>query len=105
MRKPRRADCDRIAQHIGADADALAKLLEDASEVQWERPSRHAPEEIARSKGAFSDPTSDIALDRRRLRVREAYEAALVAFVRSYDDLTNSRDRLANALEAWKGQG
>lgn len=104
MKKPRRADVDRIADSIGADAHALAQLLEDASEIQWERPTRRATEEAPRARGVFSDPTSEVALDPRRLRVREAYEAALVAFVNSYDDLTNARSRLTQALEGWKGE-
>ncbi len=91
MRKPRRADCDRIAQHISADADALAKLLEDASEVQWERPSRQAPEEIARSKGAFSDPTSDIALDRRRLRAKKFIGEKIAGWKLSQEDFDEAQ--------------
>ena len=105
MKKPRRADCERIAQHIGTDATILAQLLDDASQIQWERPTRRAPEETPRARGVFGDPTAEVALDPRRLRVREAYDAALVAFVRSYDDLTSARSRLTDALEAWKGQG
>lgn len=104
MKKPRRADCERIADKIGDDARALAQLMEDASEIQWERPTRRAPEETPRARGVFGDPTVEVALDPRRLRVREAYHAALVTFVKSYDDLLTARSRLTDALEAWKGQ-
>lgn len=104
MKKPRRADCDRIANSIGDDARAMAALLEDASHVQWERPTRRAAEEAPRAKGVFSDPTAEVALDPRRLRVREAYNDALVAFVRAYDDLSNARSRLTQALEGWKNE-
>jgi len=105
MKKPRRADCERIAERIAADAKALSMLLEDASEIQWERPTRRAPEESPRAKGVWSDPTAEVAIDVRRLRVRESYEDALVAFVRSYDQLSNARDRLTLALEGWKDSG
>lgn len=103
MKRIRKNETERITSQIIDDAQAVAKLLEDASHIQWERPTQKAPEETPRARGVFGDPVVETALDVRRLRVREAYKRALVTFVKSFDDLSKARNDLTNALEAWKG--
>lgn len=102
MKRIRQNEAERISASIAKDAEAVAQLLEDASHIQWIRPTSKAPEETPRARGVFGNPVEETALDVRRLRVREAYKQALVSFVKAFDDLARARNDLTNALEAWK---
>ena len=83
----------------------LDRLLTAARSLQWDAPPSLAPAPVERrSSGPISDPTADIALDERRLAVRDAVKHAedFVAFV---DHMGPSIERsLAGALSRWEGR-
>lgn len=69
---PADADLLRLAEMARAEAEALAELLPAALEYQWRRPAsgRADTDTSERASGVYSDPTPDVALDGRRLRLR-----------------------------------
>jgi hypothetical protein len=89
---------------VRRDALELSKLLTASKEVQWESSPRPKTfEEIASLKGAHADPTSEVALDERRLKVREAVRAADNALIAVAHSLAIAHSRLAVALADWEG--
>lgn len=102
MKSPRPSEARKIADAIAADADALCGLLDDANSVMWERPRHRGQSEGPRPRGVFGDPTGEVAIDPRRLRIREAFQRAIVEYVRAYDQLNAARADLEGALENWR---
>jgi hypothetical protein len=69
---PRDANLERLAAMAVEEATALATMLPAALEYQWRRPAVVRPDvdTTERESGGHSDPTADVALDGRRLRLR-----------------------------------
>lgn len=69
---PKDADLMRLAEIAVEECGALAAMLPAALEYQWRRPSSVRPDvdTTERETGGHSDPTADVALDGRRLRLR-----------------------------------
>lgn len=88
-------------QHTAAE---LPRLLREAESVQWEagrKPGR--AQSGGRSKGTHSDPTSAIALDPARTRLREAVREAEKALEKAAADLERAHGRVSRAIDAWAG--
>lgn len=96
-------DLDRIR----ADLVELERLLPAAWELQWTpAPHRPAPRYDTEERGAGgppSDPTADVVLDERRLRVRAAVQFAEALVRRIGAATTSARAGLESAIDAWEG--
>lgn len=88
---------DTVAAYL-----TLAALFEDAARVQWDRPYGPRPVEdtTERSRGVVSDPTAAIALDPRRLALRDAVKAAESCLEDSRRLLATAINDLEGAMEA-----
>lgn len=99
--KPR-SEADKMADLIAKDAADIVELLKQSQNAQWEA-SRSTPAgEGSRPRGTHGDPTASVALDPRRLAVRESREEALTQLVKAYDGLSRARTNLISALEKWR---
>lgn len=91
---------------ISSDLKALEALLPAAYAAQWERsPVPRSREDTGERShgGPPSDPTADVALDERRLALREAV-TRFEAFVRyAAVGAASARERLDRALADWEG--
>lgn len=85
----------------------LSAVLDDAAALEYERPPgplRARDDTTERSHGARpADPTGDVALDPRRLALREEADRARGTLAVSVSDLRAARLRLQGALDAWAG--
>lgn len=94
---------DTAARVARVAADIPPALLA-AQTAQWEagrKPGR--AQAMGRSKGTHADPTSAIALDPARTRLREAVKDAEKALEKAHGDLTRALTRLDSAMDAWAG--
>lgn len=98
-----------LATQIRATARELLKLSELAASAelaQWER--SHTPtardDTTERAKGGHGDPTSDTALDPRRLALRESYRHAEAILLGAEMAARASHANLARDLAAWHGE-
>lgn len=90
----------------GAEAfTRLAALAASADEIQWEASPRPRSREDSDRKaaGGHGDPTGDVALDPRRLAVREAMVQAERALEGALQGLQAARGALAKAVDEWHG--
>lgn len=91
---------------FGREYLTTVQLLAEAQAVQWDaapvpRPSGDTSE---RAKGGPpNDPTAAVALDERRLAVRDAVDQGAFALAASTAALRAARERLAGALNFWAG--
>ncbi|WGH21397.1 hypothetical protein SEA_EMOTION_48 [Arthrobacter phage Emotion] len=84
----------------------LSDLLLDASAIEYQAAPIPKPREDndgGKALGGHGDPTGDIALDARRLAVREEAERARRLLGYHHAALVAQRKRLARALDAWNG--
>lgn len=91
----------------GADAFVrLASLASSAEGIQWERSHRITPRDDTDRKaaGGHGDPTGDIALDPRRLELRQAVEDAALALDEATLAARTARVSLSAALADWHGE-
>jgi len=105
MSHDHRLDVDAVRR----DALELGKILTAAQGVQWESsPVTRAFETVPgrTSQGdSPSDVVSAVALDERRLAVREAVRGAENALTHIRASLALHHLRVLHALEAWHGEG
>ena len=88
------------------EALQIARVLDAASEIQWEAAPIPKPREdtTQRASGGHGDPTGDIVLDPRRQAVREAVKDAERALAQHLAILRDARHKLTTAVEAWNGE-
>ena len=96
-----------VADTVRRDALELTKLLTAAKEVQWDAsPPQRALDEVHDRQevgGPPADPTSSVALDERRLKLREMVRAADNALLACAQSLSLAHSRLLVALTQWEG--
>jgi hypothetical protein len=97
-----RLDVDAIRK----DALELSKILTAAKDVQWDpSPVTQAVDTVKVNRGGPpADAVSAVALDERRLAVREAVRAADAALRHVRASLTLHYTRVLRALEEWQGE-
>lgn len=78
----------------------ITNLLEDGTERQWTPGLLKSGTAPAHAH----DPTGEIAVDPRRLRLRLAVMEAERELHATLDNLSKSRRHLADALTAWSGE-
>ena len=83
----------------------LERLAPAAVERQWLAPPRPAPREdtAERSKGLRNDPTATIALDDRRLAVRQGLVNSHRSLKAAIFTMREYRHKLVTALDNWNG--
>lgn len=90
-------------------ADNMTKaqaLLADAEDVQWESPPNPISQDevgIRGTGGIPADTTSSIAMDLRRLRLREQVVATQRAIKAAAVEIEKQTYLINKALEAWQG--
>lgn len=91
----------------GSDAFVrLSFLVSSAEELQWERAPKVKPRDDVDRKaaGGHGDPTGDIALDPRRLELRQAVEDAALALDGATLAARTAHASLSAALESYHGE-
>ena len=85
-----------------ADIEAL---LDESEDAQWQQAPYASSRDEARirGKGTVTDPTSSIALDGRRLRLRAAVVQAERELAETLKRLHQTHDRLEKSLDRWAG--
>jgi hypothetical protein len=89
-----------LLEDLGSVYTQITTLLEDGHEREWTPgllKSGTAPVHA-------HDPTGEIAVDPRRLRLRLAVMEAERELRATLDNLSKSRRHLADALTAWSGE-
>lgn len=94
-----------LIEGIGLAYADIEALLDEAEDAQWQASPYPTSREDSgiRGKGSVSDPTSTIALDGRRLRLRAAVQQAEAELAATLKNLHKSHDRLETALDRWQG--
>lgn len=94
---------DAIIQTIETETGLITDLLPDGEEHQWSAaPRRRSASALRATAGSVPDPTADIALDDRRLALREATTRArerLGSVWRLAVELRGARRALEQALK------
>lgn len=98
-----------ISATVRAGADAfirLAALTSSADGIQWERSHTPKPREDVDRKaaGGHGDPTGDIAMDPRRLELREAVEEASRVLEQNIAAALAAQKTLSDAIASWHGE-
>ena len=85
---------------------ALQALLPAAMDAQWSPSRVPSPRDDTeeRSKGLASDPTAEIALDGRRLAVRDTVIRSQNAIRKTIVVLRGVRLAMEKALDEWEGE-
>lgn len=86
----------------------LARLLGDVEELQWTAAPIPKPREDVtdrKSSGGHGDPTADIALDPRRLELRQAYTKATERLDELRFSAQIAREDLERAVARYHGEG
>ena len=91
-------------EHLRAELEILERDFERAVEVQWQRSILVQAEDVGiAQKGAISDPTAAIALDERRLDVRDAVQGAEAACQHLLRSVRAASAKLRRATAKWYG--
>jgi len=80
------------------EADAL---LSEADHSQWKRPPYPVDNAGGGKKATVSDPTSMVALDTKRLRLRAAVLKSERAVRETVEAVKRSNEEMRKALEEW----
>jgi hypothetical protein len=90
---------------LTAAALTLARLLNEADDVQWQRSIVPQPRDDTseRARGGHSDPTADIVADERRLALRAQVVAGQILLESATRAMLAVSRRLERALEKWNG--
>lgn len=100
------ADRRRVAlvREVRRTADALAVLMPLLSEAQWllgRRPST-AEDAGRRAKGLTTDPTGEVVVDVKRLRIRRELVQADKALIHAAALLRGAHAALDRAIHEWE---
>lgn len=99
---------DRLIRLIWEETEAMQETLPDALARQWEQSPSPRPLDSgggSSASGEKADPTADVALDPRRLQVREAVGAAEAALRNTVITMRGSRLAIERAVERFDGGG
>lgn len=93
-------------EQLSAALRQLSRILEVARAAQWMKaPSAGVPSERQRGEGGRpADPTADVALDSRRLALREAVTRAESTAALYTAALTSHTEKICVALHEWQGR-
>lgn len=96
-----------VLQDTAAAFLRLTQALGEAEAVQWDPAARRPQardDTTERSKGGHGDPTADVALDERRLALRDAVEEARLRLQIAATGVSAADRHLREALDAWAGR-
>jgi hypothetical protein len=95
-----------LGRAVATEALALASLIGEASEIQWQAGFTPKPREdtAERSRGGHSDPTVNIVADERRLAVRQAVELSDQLLGEALKALVKARRRMEHVIDSHSGQ-
>jgi len=94
-----------LGRAVASEALALALLIGEASEIQWQPANTPRPREdtTERSRGGHSDPTVNIVADERRLAVRKAVVASDHLLGEALKALVRARKRMETVIDQHSG--
>lgn len=96
-----------LVEMIRIETEALSRILPEAQERQWDaspvpRPREDTPQRTTGDRP--SDPTADVALDPRRLRLRETVDRADSALYDAAVRLVAVRQAMERAIDRFDGE-
>lgn len=106
MQQQNEESLNQLVERLATVTERIDALLDEAQDAQWQSaPYPTSREESGiRGKGTTNDPTSAIALDGRRLRLRAAVVAAERELAMLQHGTAKIASRLEGAINAWHGE-
>jgi hypothetical protein len=94
-----------LGRAVATEALALALLIGEAAEIQWQPATTPKPREdtTERSRGGHGDPTLNTVADERRLAVRAGVRASEHLLGEALKALVRARKRMETVIDEHNG--